>query len=142
MTDRHIVEHKGILCTLFDNHIKEFIRCNELDILPCVAYGNAEKALVFLEQIHSLDCALVCTVASAPVVRLLCALKAQCKSDVSDLFKIVAELLVNQRCVCVNYKACVLIVPCKLDNIVFTDKRLSAREHIEMSAHFLALSND
>ena len=127
---------------LLNLHIQEFVGCDCLEILCCVADRCPEEAAVRLQNIHRLHDARKDTITAAKIIDLGEAFQGNGEAQVSDLADLLRKLIIDQSSVRVGVELTVMVLFAELQDVCLADKRLAACEHVKVYAKLLALRDD
>ena len=141
VADRHEMEVPGEQHSFINKEIQELITGNSFVVLACIADGGAVRQFVLVHQIHGIHDLLENTFAAAGISGFRHAFHAHGKDDILDLAQIIAERLVDQRSVCEDNKAAVLMLSGQLNDIFFTDKRFAAGHDIAADTQRFSLAD-
>ena len=144
--DRHVVEVPDEQRAPVDELVDVLGARDRLVVFGGVAAGDAEGQAVLLEQVHAVLDLVVHAVAdahaAAEVGGLLAAFLANGRDEVLHAQQVLAELLVDERCVGEAQEDAVVVLLAQPDEVVLADQRLAARVDVHVDAKLFALLDD
>ena len=128
--------------TLLNLHIIELVAGDRLKVRGRIGDRSAEQASVGLQDIHRVHDASEDALAAAQVIYLREALERDGEAEVADLADFLGEIIVDQGTVGVGMESTVMMLLAQLQDVIFTNQRFAACEHVEIDAELLALGDD
>ena len=136
------MEVEAEVCALIAEETHELITGNGFDVVTGVADGGAEQDAVLLEQIHGAHNGSIVALTTAGIVGLRGTLDGQHKGDVAQTDDFLAERFIDQGGVGIDGKLHIVVLLGQLEDISLAHQRLTAGQHVQINAQFLALGDD